>query len=162
MKNMLYEGKSFYVIKPTYVGTKSGLFLHFGRFPRSCIRIRIPNTDPDHPGEPNQCIAVLRIRIRDQVPFWPLDPGSGIGFFRIPDPGSRIPYFWGLGDNFLVKNFNNSWKIGPNFFLQHIKNKIIFSFVELVGTKNGLTKKFFFHPSRLLLLLDPRSGIRDG
>ncbi len=36
---------------------------------------------------------VLRIRIRDPVPFWPLDPdpGSGIGFFRIPDPGSRIP-----------------------------------------------------------------------
>ncbi len=30
--------------------------------------------------------AVLRIRIRDPVPFWPLDPGSGIGFFRIPDP----------------------------------------------------------------------------
>jgi len=25
-------------------------------------------------------------RIRDAVPFGPLDPGSGIGFFRIPDP----------------------------------------------------------------------------
>ncbi len=39
---------------------------------------------------------MLRIRIRDPVPFWPLDPGSGRGFFRIPDPGSRIPnpYFW--------------------------------------------------------------------
>jgi hypothetical protein len=32
----------------------------------------------------------------------------------------------------LGKNFNNSWKIGPNFFLQHIKNKIIFSFVKFV------------------------------
>ncbi len=32
------------------------------------------------------CNPVLRIRIRDPVPFWPLDPGSGIGFFRIPDP----------------------------------------------------------------------------
>jgi hypothetical protein len=31
-------------------------------------------------------ITVLRIRIRDPVPFLPLDPGSGIGFFRIPDP----------------------------------------------------------------------------
>jgi len=29
--------------------------------------------------------TVLRIRIRDPVPFGPLDPGSGIGFFRIPD-----------------------------------------------------------------------------
>ena len=30
--------------------------------------------------------AVLRIRIRDPLPFCPLDPGSEIGFFRIPDP----------------------------------------------------------------------------
>ncbi len=35
--------------------------------------------------------AVLRIRIRDPVPFWPLNPRSGMVFFRIPDPGSRIP-----------------------------------------------------------------------
>ncbi len=30
--------------------------------------------------------SMLRIRIRDPVPFCPLDPGSGISFFRIPDP----------------------------------------------------------------------------
>jgi hypothetical protein len=60
----------------------------------------------------------------------------------------------------LGKNFNNSWKIGPNFFLQNIKNKIIFSFVKFVATKNGLTKKIF-HPSLLLLFLDPGSEIRD-
>jgi len=30
--------------------------------------------------------TVLRIRIRDPVPLGPLDPGSRIGFFRIPDP----------------------------------------------------------------------------
>ncbi len=32
--------------------------------------------------------TVLRIRIRDRVIFdpWIRDPGSGIGFFRIPDP----------------------------------------------------------------------------
>jgi hypothetical protein len=29
-------------------------------------------------------LTVLRIRIRDPVPFCPPDPGSGIGFFRIP------------------------------------------------------------------------------
>jgi hypothetical protein len=36
----------------------------------------------------NSYPAVLRIRIRDPVPFCPLDPGSGIRnrFFRIPDP----------------------------------------------------------------------------
>jgi hypothetical protein len=63
-------------------------------------------------------LAVLRIRIRDPVPFWPLDPGSGIGFSRIPDLGSRIPnpYFRELNDNFLGKKLNNSLKIVPNFF----------------------------------------------
>ncbi len=36
---------------------------------------------------------VLRIRIRYPVPFWPLDPGSGVFFSgsRITDLGSRIP-----------------------------------------------------------------------
>jgi hypothetical protein len=66
----------------------------------------------------------------------------------------------------LGKNFNNSWKIGPNFFLQHIKNKIIFSFVKFVATKNGLTKKNFSPLSFVAVfgsgIRDPRSGIRDG
>jgi hypothetical protein len=35
--------------------------------------------------------AVLRIRIQDPVLFLPLDPGTGIGFFRIPDLESQIP-----------------------------------------------------------------------
>ncbi len=89
-----------------------------------------------------------------------LTPGSAIGLFRIPDLGSRIPnpYFWGLGDNFLGKNLYNSWKIGPNFFLQHIKNKIIFSSVKFVATKNGLTKKNF---SPLSFVAVFGSGIRD-
>jgi hypothetical protein len=30
--------------------------------------------------------TVLRIRSWDPVPFLTLDPGSGIGFLRIPDP----------------------------------------------------------------------------
>ncbi len=36
---------------------------------------------------------------------WIRDPGSGIGFFRILDPGSRIPtpFFWELIENFLGK-----------------------------------------------------------
>ncbi len=58
-------------------------------------------------------------------PFWPLDPGSGIDLFRIPDLGSRIPnsYFWELSDNFLGKKFHNSLKFGPNFFLSSSKIK---------------------------------------
>jgi hypothetical protein len=36
---------------------------------------------------------VLRIQIRDPVPFWPLDPGSGMGKKQDPDPesGMNIP-----------------------------------------------------------------------
>ncbi len=39
-----------------------------------------------------------------------LTPGSGMGFFRIPDLGSRIPnpYFLKLNDNFLDKKFYNT------------------------------------------------------
>ncbi len=92
-------------------------------------------------------ISVLWLRIRDPVPFRHLDPdpGSGIGFFRIPDLGSRIPnpYFLELSDKFLGKKFYNPLKTGPNFFLQHLKNKIILNFVKFVGTKKGLTTNFF-------------------
>ncbi len=85
------------------------------------------------------------LRIRDPVPFWPLDQGSGIGFFRISDPGSQIPnpYIWEHIENFLGKNFNNSLKIGPNFFLYHFKNNIIFNFVKFMTTKKSMIKKIF-------------------
>ena len=84
--------------------------------------------------------AVLRIRIRDPVPFWPLDPGSGLGFFRIPDPKTIfLRAYW----QFLGKKFCNSLKIDPNYFLQHFKNKIIFNIVKFVATKKGMTTIFF-------------------
>ncbi len=85
------------------------------------------------------------------------DPGSGIGFF--PDPGSRIPtpYFLELSDKFLGKKFYNSLKTGPNFFLQHLKNNIIFNFVKFVATKKGLTTNFF----ALFFVAVIGSGIRD-
>ncbi len=47
--------------------------------------------------------------------------------------------------------------MGQIFFLQHIKNKIIFSFVKFVATKNGLTKFFF---SSLSFVAVFGSGIR--
>jgi hypothetical protein len=48
---------------------------------------------------------VLRIRTRDPVPFWPLDPGSGIGFFRawILDLGSQTHIFEKLVTVFYIK-----------------------------------------------------------
>jgi hypothetical protein len=56
------------------------------------------------------------LRIRDPVPFWPLDPGYVFS-------GSQIPnlYFWDLSDIFLGKKSYNSLKIGANLFLQHYK-----------------------------------------
>jgi hypothetical protein len=70
------------------------------------------------------------------------------------------PYFWELGDKFLGKKFYNSMKTGPNFFLLHFKNKIIFNFVKFVATKKDMAK-FIFHPSLLLRFLDPGSEIGD-
>jgi hypothetical protein len=100
-----------------------------------------------------------------------LTPGSGIRNRFFPDPGSRIPdlrsqipkpYFLELSDNFLGKKFYHSLKIGPNFFLHHFKTKIIFNFVKFVATQKGMT--IFFHPSLLLLFLDPgwvKSGSKN-
>jgi hypothetical protein len=91
------------------------------------------------------------------------DPESGIGFFY----GSRIPtpYFLELSDKFLGKKFYNSLKTGPNFFLKHLKNKIIFNFVKFVATKKGLTTNLFSPLSFVTVfgsrIGDPRSGIRD-
>jgi hypothetical protein len=86
------------------------------------------------------------------------DPGSGIGFF--PDHGSRIPtpYFLELSDKFLDKQFFNSLKTGPNFFLQHLKNNIILNFVKFVATNKGLTTNFF---SPLFFVAVFGSEIRD-
>ncbi len=93
-----------------------------------------------------------------------LTPGSGIRNRFFPDLESRIlnPYIWELNDNFLCKKFYNSLKIGPNFFLQHLKTKIIFNLVKFVATyRKKLWQKFFFHSSLLLLFLNPGSEIRD-
>ncbi len=62
--------------------------------------------------------------------------------------------------NFWAKSSLNSLKTGPNFFLQHFKNKIILNFEKFVATKKDMTT-IFFHTSLLLLFLDPGSEIRD-
>jgi hypothetical protein len=75
-----------------------------------------------------------------------------------PEPGSGIRNFLELSDKFLGKKFYNSLKTGPNFFLQHLKNKIIFNVVKFVATKKGLTTNFF---SPLSFVAVFGSGIRD-
>ena len=89
-------------------------------------------------------LPVLRIRIRDPVPFWPLDPGSGMRWFRIPGP-----YFEELFD----KKFYYSLKI-DQFFLYHFRTKIIYNFVKFGHL-------IFFNLPLLLLFLDPGSEICD-
>jgi hypothetical protein len=115
-------------LNPEYIRSDQHLF--------STGRSRGSVVDPDW----IQIQAVFRILIRDPVPFLPLDPGSGIDFFRIRIPK---PYFGELNDNFLHEKFYNSLKIGPNFFLQQFKHKKIFSFVKFVATKQGMTNNFF-------------------
>ncbi len=90
---------------------------------------------------------MLRLRIRDPVPFWPLDPGSGIVFFRISDPGSQTHIFESLITFFWVKSS----------FLQLLKNKIIFNFVIFVVTKK-VGKNIFL---TILFVAVFGSGIRD-
>jgi hypothetical protein len=51
----------------------------------------------------------------------------------------------------------NFW-VTAQIFSSSFKNKIIFNFVTFVATKKGLTTNFF-HPSLLLLFLDPGSGM---
>jgi hypothetical protein len=53
-------------------------------------------------------VAILRkdsggVADPDPVPFWPLDPGSGIGLFRIPDLRSQPHIFQGSITFFGVK-----------------------------------------------------------
>ncbi len=59
---------------------------------------------------------VLQIRIRDPVPFWPLNPGSGIGFFQIPDLGSQTHMFESLVTIIWVKSYIILWKLTQIFF----------------------------------------------
>ncbi len=89
-------------------------------------------------------VYLLSISVADPDPvlFWPLDPGSGIGF-----SGSRISdrklIFLRAWWKFFEKKFHNSLKIGSTFFLQHFKNKIKFNYVKFVTTKKGMTTNFF-------------------
>jgi hypothetical protein len=70
--------------------------------------------DPD-PG--SVAFLTLGSGIRNTGRFFP-DPGSGI-----TDPGSRTQNFESLVTIFLGIKFYDSFKIGPNFFLNNFKNK---------------------------------------
>jgi hypothetical protein len=75
-------------------------------------------------------------------------PGSGIRNRFFPDPGSQTHIFESLGTHFVIL-----LKTGPNVFLQHFKNKIIFNIVEFGTKKKGMTTIFF--TSLFCCWLDP-------
>jgi hypothetical protein len=85
--------------------------------------------------------------------LWPMDTGSGIGFFRIPDPK---PIFGKPNDTFWGWMFYNSLLIGPNFFLHQFKNNIIFNFVIFVATKK-VGQQILFSPLSFVAIFE--SGI---
>jgi hypothetical protein len=92
--------------------------------------------------------SVLQIRSRDPVPFWPLDPGSGIGFFRISDPESQTHIYESVVTIFWVKSSIPVilWKSGQIFFLQHFKKKIIYNFLKFMAAKKRYDNWFIFTP----------------
>jgi hypothetical protein len=57
--------------------------------------------------------------------LWIRYPGSGMGFFRIPDLGSRIPnpYFYGLNDILWEKSSIILCKLAKKFFFTSSKIK---------------------------------------
>jgi hypothetical protein len=61
----------------------------------------------------------------------------------------------------LRKKFHDSFKFGPNFFLEQFKNKIILHVAKFVATKKCFTKDCFSPLSKFYLSLDPGSEIRD-
>ncbi len=85
--------------------------------------------------------AVLRIRIRDPVPFWPLDPGSQTHIFE------------SLETNLCVKSSIILWKLAQIFFLK------IVQFCEIYDSKNKVWPQFFFSPMSFIAVSG--SGIRD-
>jgi hypothetical protein len=93
-----------------------------------------PDLDPD-PSYQMKAQKLKKSSVADpdpgSGPF--LTPGSGIRDRLFPDPGSQIHNFESL-TIFWVKSSIDSLKIGPNFFLQHIKTKIMCNFVKFVAT----------------------------
>jgi hypothetical protein len=107
-----------------------------GFFASSCMQFSVAD-----PGFGIQCLFDPWIR----------DPGTGIGFFRIPDLWSRIPnpYFESLVTFFWVKSSIIRRKLAQIFFFIISKIKYgKFQFCEICGYKKGITQ-IFFHPSLL-------------
>ncbi len=91
--------------------------------------------------------------IRDWVPFWPLDPRSGIR----NDPGSQTHIFESLVTTFWVKSSIILWNLAQ-IFSWAVQNLNNFTFCEICGYKKMFDKNFF-PPLSFLPVFG--SGIRD-
>jgi hypothetical protein len=98
-------------------------------------------------------LTVLRIRIRDPMPFGPMDPGSEIGFFRISDP--KLISFESLMTICCMKRSIILCKLSQFVFFTSLKKK--FKLCEIYGYKNIKNKKIFSSPLSLDAVF--RSGI---
>ncbi len=90
-----------------------------------------------------------------------LTPGSGIGFFRISDPGSQTYIFESILTSFWVKSYIILWKLDQIFFFRISKIKI-YNFVKFTATIK-VWQLIFFIPlfSCCFWIQDPRTGIWD-
>jgi hypothetical protein len=97
--------------------------------------------------------AVLRIRIRDPLPFWPQYSWSGKGFFRILGIRTQTHIFESLMTIFWVKSteFFVKWL---NFFSVPVHKSNYFQLWDIYGYKKGRTKNLGFSST-----LDPGSGM---
>ncbi len=84
---------------------------------------RVPACDA---GDPGSIPGEGKFNAWATVPFWPLDPGSGIGFFRILDPN---PIFLRTYWQFWLKSSIILWK----FFSSAVQNWNNLQFCEICG-----------------------------
>ncbi len=80
-------------------------------------------------------------------------PGSGIGFFRISDPGSKTHIIESLVTNFWIKSSLILWNNWPKFFSSAFKKLNNFQFCEICSHTKKISPLFFVAVFR--------PGIRD-
>jgi hypothetical protein len=108
--------------------------------------------------------SVLRIRIRDPVLFWPLDPRSGKSIFRIPDRthiSESLLQFFGLK---IITFLVNLFKSLSSACTVHVKKINNFQFCEifshcLVVFVKVNWREFLFFKLMDSCSLDPGSGM---
>ena len=118
----------------------------------SCLDSSLGRVPAYDAGDPGSIPGGGKRNAWDTVPFWPVDPGSGIGFFS--NPRSRIldpnPIFLRTYWQFWFKSSRILWKFAQIFFFSSSKLKY-FAILLNFWLHKKLWQLIFFHPSLLLL-----------